>query len=116
MQPASAKAKGRRCQQQVAKDILELFPQLTKDDVRSTSMGVTGADIQLSQAAKGVFPYQVECKAKAKSPVHTLYEQAKTHGDLEPLVLVKKDRDVILAIVSWEHLQKLIKELSANRH
>lgn len=86
-----------------------MFPELTLDDVRSTSMGAGGVDIQLSQAAKALFPYDVECKSKAKSPVHTLYEQAKNHGDLEPLVLVKKNRDIVLAIVSWEHLKKLIK-------
>jgi hypothetical protein len=39
MKPQSAKAKGRRLQQQVAAAVLENYHELTEDDVRSTSMG-----------------------------------------------------------------------------
>lgn len=39
MKPQSAKAKGRRLQQQVAAAVLENYRELTEDDVRSTSMG-----------------------------------------------------------------------------
>lgn len=109
MTPQSSKAKGRRLQNAVVKDLLNLFPELNEDDVRSTSMGATGEDVQLSQAARKLFPYQVECKNKARSQVHTYYSQAKSHGNHEPMVIVKMDRDVTLAVVSWEHLQKLIK-------
>lgn len=108
MTPQSAKSKGRRGQQLVRDAILKAFPQLTTDDVRSTSMGATGADILLSQAAKKMVPYSIEVKTKSRSQIHTYYEQAKLHDDLEPLVVVKKDRDIPLAIVSLEHFIKLI--------
>jgi hypothetical protein len=108
MLPSSAKQKGRLLQQKIVKDLLALFPQLEPDDVKSTSMGAAGEDVQLSPAARKLFNYQVECKSKATSQLHTYYKQAKSHGDREPIVLVKMDRDVVLAAVSWEHFQKLI--------
>jgi hypothetical protein len=92
------------------KALLGIFPNLEPDDVRSTSMGVTGEDIQLSPAARKVFPYQVEAKNKATSQVHTYYDQARTHGKYEPLVIVKKDRDIPLAIVSLDHFLKLVQK------
>lgn len=73
-------------------------------------MGATGEDVTLSPAARKKVPYQIECKNKATSQVHTYYAQAKTHGDHEPLVIVKKDRDIALAIVSLDHFLKLLKE------
>jgi hypothetical protein len=78
-------------------------------------MGATGEDVQLSPAARQYVPYQIECKNKAKSQVHTYYNQAKEHGDNEPLVIVKMDYDIPLAVLSAEHLFKLLKELSDER-
>jgi hypothetical protein len=114
MTPASAKAKGRNGQKIVVEAILSAFPELEPDDVRSTAMGQNGADVQLSPAAKRLFPYQVEAKNKATSQIHTYYKQAKTHGDHEPLVVVKMDRDIPLAIVSLKHFMQLLKEKNNN--
>lgn len=114
MKPASAKAKGRKLQQQVRDLILETFPDLQADDVRSTSMGAGGEDVQLSPAARARVPYQVECKNKAKSQVHTWYGQAAEHGKHEPLLIVHRDRDVTLAVVEINHFFKLLKQLYAS--
>lgn len=108
MTPSSAKNKGRRFQQYVRDILLKEFPQLERDDVKSTSMGSQGEDVQLSPAARKLIPYNIECKSKAKSQIHTYYEQAKQHGEYEPLVVVKKDRSIPLAIVSLEHFIQLI--------
>lgn len=78
-------------------------------------MGAAGEDVQLSPAARKRVPYQVECKNKSRSQIHTYYAQAKEHGDHEPLVIVKMDRDIPLAIVSAEHFFNLLKELDASR-
>ena len=57
MRPQSCKSKGRRFQQKVARAILDVFPHLTEDDVRSTSMGAPGEDIQMSPlGAAGLAP------------------------------------------------------------
>lgn len=114
MKPQSSKAKGRKFQQIVRDAILEAFPNLAPDDVRSTSMGASGEDIQLSPAARKLLPFQIECKSKATSQIHTYYEQAKSHGNYEPLVFVKKDRDIPLAIVSMEFFLGLLKRNNNN--
>lgn len=78
-------------------------------------MGVTGEDVQLSPKAREKVPYQIECKNKATSQIHTYYNQAKSHGTREPLVIVKMDRDIPLAITRADHFFSLLKELDANR-
>ena len=72
MKPQSAKQKGRLLQQKVRDGILKNYPQLEPDDVRSTSMGAGGTDVQLSPAAKRLFPYEIECKNLAKVSVYKL--------------------------------------------
>lgn len=107
--PQSAKAKGRRLQQWVRDEILKRFKSLTQDDVRSTSMGAGGEDVQLSSAARKQFPYSVECKSKKSIAIYGLYEQAAANsGSHEPLLIVKADRKKALAIVDAEHFFDLI--------
>lgn len=109
MKPQSAKQKGRAGQAHVRDAILEAFPTLEPDDVKSTSMGAPGEDVQFSPAARKLFPYQIEVKNKATSQIHTYYDQAKTHGKYEPIVIVHKDRHIYLATVSLDHFLELIK-------
>jgi hypothetical protein len=110
MKPASSKAKGRRGQQYIQKLVLAAFPELTKEDVVSCPMGDTGEDLILSEKARKLLPFQFEIKAKAKSQIHTYYDQAKEHGDHEPLVIVKLDRHVPLAVVRFEHFLELLQK------
>ena len=107
--PQSAKAKGRRLQQHVRDAILEAYPSLESDDVRSTSMGAGGEDVQLSPAARKLFPYSIECKNLAKIAVFNYYEQATGHGNYEPLVVIKQNRSRPLAVVDLEHFMELVK-------
>lgn len=105
----SAKAKGRRLQQLVRDAILDAYPSLESDDVRSTSMGAGGEDVQLSPAARKLFPYTIECKNLAKIAVYKYYIQAMGHGNHEPLVVIKQDRARPLAVVDLEHFMELVK-------
>lgn len=114
MKPASAKQKGRILQQWTRDLILKTFTKLEPDDVKSTSMGAAGEDVTLSPAARKYVPYQIECKNKATSQIHTYYEQAKTHGNHEPLVVVKMDRKAPLAVLDAETFFKLLQKLNAN--
>lgn len=75
-------------------------------------MGATGEDVQLSPHARRLVPYQIECKNKAKSQVHTYYEQAAEHGENEPLVIVKRDYGIPLAVLSAEHFFQLLQRLN----
>lgn len=113
---SSAKAKGRNLQQAVAAAILATFPALEPDDVRSTSMGVGGEDVQLSPAARAAFPFTIECKQRAEHAVYTFYDQASSHGSkqraagkpgYEPLVVVRADHRKALAVVDLDFFLKL---------
>jgi hypothetical protein len=111
MKPSSAKQKGRSYQQWVRDKILEHFPALEPDDVKSTSMGAGGEDVQLSPAARKLFPYTIECKSYEKIAVYKWYEQAKTHKGYEPLVFMKGNRKQPLVLMNAEYFIKLIGEL-----
>ena len=111
MTPQSSKAKGARTQKQIRDLILKAFPELEADDVRSTSMGATGEDVTLSPAARKKVPFQIECKNKARSQIHTYYQQAKAHGTHEPLVFVHQDRRETLAILKAETFFAMLQQL-----
>ena len=109
MKTSSAKAKGRLLQQLVAKKLRESFPQFTELDIKSTSMGVTGEDVQLSQPAKNLLCIQIECKNRAKIAVFQDYAQAKTHGNAEPVVVLKQNRTKPLVLIDLDYYMKLLK-------
>lgn len=108
MKPSSAKQKGRAFQQWIRDKILETFPTLKPDDVRNTSSGAQGEDVQLSPAARELFPYQIEAKNLAKIAVYKFYEQAQTHGEHEPLVFIKQNRSKPLVLMDAEAFFKLV--------
>lgn len=110
MTPQAAKAKGRRLQMWVRNVILSITDWLEPDDVRSTSMGVTGEDIQLSPVARKVYPIQIECKNKRTYSVYKDYVQASTHGTREPVLIIKQDESKPLAVIDAEYFFKLLKE------
>lgn len=101
---SSAKAKGRRLQQWVRDIILREIPSLEPDDVKSTSMGAGGEDVQLSPAARKQIPISIECKARKSIAVYGFYDQAKENAPkgMEPVVIVKGDRKTPLAVVDAE--------------
>ena len=106
----SGKAKGRLGQQEIRDKILDRFPDFHPDDVKSTVMGDTGEDIQLSPAARKVLPLSIEVKRR-KGGLKTVYsyvEQATKHGDGEPVVFFRADRQPWLVIVGLEHYMDLI--------
>lgn len=109
---ASSKAKGRRLQQWVRDLIYGKFPSLEEGDVKSTSMGASGEDIQLSPAARRKLPYSIECKARKSLPLYAWYMQAKanTPAGAEPLLVVKQDRSKPLVVVDAEYFFTLIGE------
>ena len=112
MKAQSAKAKGRKLQQWTRDRVLETFNHLEDDDVRSTSMGVSGSDLQLSPLARKSFAYDVECKSLARVGVYRYIDQCNNRGDAQPLVIVKENRRRPLAVVDAEHFFELLRNLS----
>lgn len=86
MKTSSAKAKGRRLQQALAAAILEAFQELTPADVRSTQMGGSGIDVQLSAAARRLFPFAFEAKNRETINMWESIKQAEVNAKVENLI------------------------------
>ena len=110
MKPNSRKAKGRYLQNIVRDRIVKLYPVLGKDDIRTSLMSETGADVKLtSPTARKLFPYSIECKNRQDfKTLYSYFGQARRHLALEPLLVVKSNRERPLAIIDLEHLFQLI--------
>jgi hypothetical protein len=109
MRPSSAKAKGRRLQNQIRELILENFPQLHPDDVTAI-MGESGEDIKLSPAARNLFPYSVEAKNVEKLNIWSALDQAAENSreDSNPLLFFKRNRSKLYVAFEAEHLFELL--------
>ena len=112
MKNSSRKAKGRYLQNIVKQKIMDLYPALTSDDVRTSMMSEAGADVKLTSAmARKLFPYSIECKNRQDfKQLYNYWTQTKGHSNLEPLLVVKMNRERPLAIIDIEHLFELVKE------
>ena len=94
--------------------IIEKF-KLTSDDVRSTSMGCGGEDIQLSSVARKKLNVSIECKSRSRVAVYGFYEQATVNcpSGAEPVVVVKQNRCSPLCVVAAEHYFELLRKANS---
>jgi hypothetical protein len=107
----AAKAKGRGGQQEVRDKLLETFPEFEPDDIKSTTMGDTGEDIQLSPLARKTLPISIEVKRR-KSGMKTAYDyidQAGNHGKGEPVVFYRSDRQPWIVMIGIDHYMNLLR-------
>jgi len=95
MKTSSAKAKGRRLQQEVCEKLLEVSHGLTKDDIRSTSMGAGGEDVLFSSAARKQFPMSIECKNVERFSIWPTIDQARKNcpDGSTPFIVFKKNHE-----------------------
>ena len=111
MKPQSAKAKGRRLQQQFRELLIEELG-IHPEDIESRSMGAGGEDLIMARAAREKFPYSIECKNVEKLNVWEAYEQAKANcNDYEPLVVMKKNQKKPLVVIDANYFISLVKRL-----
>ena len=107
--PRSRKSKGKSFQNTIREMILKAFPQLEPDDVKSTTMGEAGRDIQLSPLAQIVFPYSVKAKRQEKLNIWAALEQAqKNSKGLTPLLVFKRNHSKTYVALEIEDFMKLI--------
>jgi hypothetical protein len=107
----AAKQKGRLGQNEIRDKLLEVFPEFEPDDIKSTTMGDGGEDIQLSPAARKKMPITIEVKRR-KSGMKMQYdwlEQAKRHDQGEPVLFVRADRSEWIVMVGLEHYMELLR-------
>jgi hypothetical protein len=108
----SAKAKGRRLQNHVRDEIQRIFG-LTPLDVQGTTMGLSGMDIQLSERARGVLPFSIECKNVARIAALRFFEQAEAHAKrtgLLPAVVMKENHGRPKVIIDLSTFLYLVRE------
>ena len=109
MKTQSAKAKGRRLQQEFRKLLIEEL-NIHPEDIESRSMGAGGEDLIMARAAREKFPYSIECKNQEKLNLWESYKQATENSkDYEPIVVIKKNNHKKLVIVDAEYFVKLHK-------
>lgn len=109
MKTQSCKAKGRRLQKEIVAYILREFPHLTPADVTSRSMGASGEDILLSEAAFDAFPFAVEAKNVEKLNIWKAIEQAETSKRRgTSLVIFKRNKSKTYACIELDVLMPLL--------
>ena len=109
--PASRKAKGRRLQQEVRQDLVDRLG-IDPGDILSTAMGQSGCDLYLSPAARAQFPFGVECKAQERIALPEWWQQCTRNAEAEglvPLLVFKRNREELLAVLRWEDLLALLR-------
>ena len=99
MRPQSAKAKGRRLQQQFRELLIEKL-DIHPEDIENRSMGAGGEDLIMARAAREKFPYSIECKNQEKINIWSSYDQAKENaGKYTPIVVLKRNNVKPLVLI-----------------
>ena len=107
MKTSSAKAKGRRLHQWVAKMLVEHLG-VDEEDLESRPMGSSGEDIIMGKLTRQKFPYSIECKNQEAVNVWKAYEQAESNcKGYEPLVVIKRNQHKPLVVVDAEYFVRL---------
>ena len=107
MKPQSAKAKGRRLQQQFRELLIEELG-IHPEDIESRSMGAGGEDLIMARAARQKFPYSIECKNVEKLNVWEAYKQAEENSkDYEPVVVLKRNNHKPLVLIDATYFVEL---------
>ena len=115
MKPQSAKAKGRRLQQQL-RDLLIEELNIHPEDIESRSMGAGGEDLIMARAAREKFPYSIECKNVEKLNVWEAYKQADENSkNYEPVVVMKKNNHKTLVVLDAEYFVKIHKDFNLSK-
>ena len=122
MRPQSAKAKGRRLQQQF-RDLLIEKLDIHPEDIESRSMGAGGEDLVMARAAREKFPFSIECKNVEKLNVWEAYNQAKENSTpsrlsgnaYEPLDFMKKNNHKALVVLDAEKFVEICQKLNLSK-
>ena len=115
MKPQSAKAKGRRLQQQFRELLIEELG-IHPEDIESRSMGAGGEDLIMARAAREKFPYSIECKNVEKLNVWEAYKQADENSkNYEPVVVMKKNNHKTLVVLDAEYFVKIHKDFNLSK-
>jgi len=110
---ASGKSKARLFQKYVAASICETFG-LSEYDAISRPMGSPGTDIIMSERARQVFPFSVECKRQEKLSIGKWMDQTCANAakdQLAPLLVIRQNRDAAIAVLLTRHYMKVVEKV-----
>lgn len=96
-------------EQKCAKDFRDIgwLDCMTTREARGGNWSESDMGIDLAKT----HPFSVQCKRGAKfAPIMALEEIKILKEDNIPLLLTKRDRGPVMAILSWENLQMLIRQ------
>lgn len=95
------KAKGRRLTQYVCAKILKFcerrLPFVATTDIRPVPSSVAGVDVWMSEAAKRLFPYSVECKNQEAIQIWACLKQTECNTEVgtKPLLVFKRNNSKV---------------------
>ncbi len=111
MKVKSAKAKGRKLQNFVVKELRKAYPELDDDDIKSQIMGVSGEDVVFSPLAKRLIGLSFECKNQEKLNLWDSLSQAENNcEERTPVLVFKRNRSKTYAAIPFDFLIKLLSE------
>ena len=109
MTPSSAKNKGRLLCKLVKAKILESCKLLSDDDIKVTSSGANGEDLQLSPTARAIMPISIECKNRAAFAIYKDFKQATDNSKgHNPVLIIKQNNSQPLAVISLDYFLKIV--------
>jgi hypothetical protein len=112
--PKSRKQKGKAFQNRVRQDLVDRLG-IDPGDILSTAMGQSGCDLYLSPAARERFPFGVEVKRQEQVALWSWWKQCETNASkvgLVPLLVFKRNREEPLAVLRWEDLLALLRQMA----
>lgn len=107
MKTSSAKAKGRRLQDFVVKELQDWFGW-NEHQVKPAIMGESGTDIKLGWEQMQQFPWDVECKNVEKLNIWSALKQAEANAGpgRKPLLVFTRNRTPTYVAMRWEDFKK----------
>jgi len=109
MLPRSGKNKAVRLQNAIRDILYEMYPKLRPGDIKTAVMGESGIDIILSPTAQDMIPFDIEAKNTERLNLWDSIAQAEANAvqGRIPLVVFKRNRSEIYAIIKFDHLLEL---------
>lgn len=122
MKPKSAKRKGREAAKEVRVIMLKVAAEyfddvLHPDEIIVKPGGLSGEDLYLSPKARDLYPWAVEVKNQEKLNIWDAIRQCEGYGrgDREPILVFRRNRDKLRAVIDFESLCHLFIEAEKYR-
>ena len=112
MKTSSKKAKGRLLQNKVVTKVLNMmnmYYNIGEDQIRPAIMCESGVYIKMTNKAKQVFPFSIECKNQEHLNIWSALKQAEsnTYEGTYPMLVFKRNRSEIYCVLKFDDFIKI---------